>query len=503
MNARKLPSRYLENLKKHQEQQAIKNQNTKDNETNQSGRLTNDQTPKELINVKVQDSEQQNGQQHNKFNKNDEISKQTKVQEINSVSQQKPKQTLSLLKDLRTSSVSNEMSGVSTNSTNANISASLSPHTQNGNFSSDNMSPLYQSSPIYQPNELRQMSPTYRISQSQESLLTQENVAHLSSGLAETSKPKIDYSRYMELEQEAQKYKNIPATSFFVINKNEFMFDEYSSDPRRHLTRELTNEDLERIQIYFDIGQSNNQNDQNQDQSEIPVYNSSTLPAEQQHASQQQQVPQQLQNNQPRTTNNQRSSKEISQPLEEDQIDRIPKYILKKSYFSKQKEKQKAGLKKREVKSLEKTEAVIQKIENQQEESCCNANEQEISQKEQPNRAQHSITGLDYLDEIIQGAPMKIEQKLAKYPECIICLCKFKPDQEIRMLSRCKHIFHIDCIDSWLQINGVCPIDKQRVFRKIIDTQLVSNSSIQHHHYMRSLSYQHSNQRQDNNNSLL
>lgn len=86
------------------------------------------------------------------------------------------------------------------------------------------------------------------------------------------------------------------------------------------------------------------------------------------------------------------------------------------------------------------------------------------------------LTGLDYLDEIIHGADsFKIEQKLAKYPECIICLCKFKPGQEVRMLSRCKHIYHVDCIDSWLLINGVCPIDKQRVFRKIIETDVISN----------------------------
>nr|DAD40336.1 TPA_asm: hypothetical protein HUJ06_014659 [Nelumbo nucifera] len=42
---------------------------------------------------------------------------------------------------------------------------------------------------------------------------------------------------------------------------------------------------------------------------------------------------------------------------------------------------------------------------------------------------------------------------------CAICLAEFEYGQTVRVLPRCKHIFHKDCIDQWLPArSSFCPV---------------------------------------------
>lgn len=43
---------------------------------------------------------------------------------------------------------------------------------------------------------------------------------------------------------------------------------------------------------------------------------------------------------------------------------------------------------------------------------------------------------------------------------CCICLCEFNYESSIKLLN-CKHCFHEDCIDNWLNISNCCPICRQ------------------------------------------
>ncbi|XWS13831.1 hypothetical protein CRYUN_Cryun36dG0072200 [Craigia yunnanensis] len=42
--------------------------------------------------------------------------------------------------------------------------------------------------------------------------------------------------------------------------------------------------------------------------------------------------------------------------------------------------------------------------------------------------------------------------------ECAVCLNEFQEDEKLRIIPNCSHVFHIDCIDVWLQNNGNCPL---------------------------------------------
>ncbi|CAH8357150.1 unnamed protein product [Eruca vesicaria subsp. sativa] len=42
--------------------------------------------------------------------------------------------------------------------------------------------------------------------------------------------------------------------------------------------------------------------------------------------------------------------------------------------------------------------------------------------------------------------------------ECAICLNEFEDDEMLRLLPKCDHVFHPNCIDAWLQGHVTCPV---------------------------------------------
>ncbi|KAG2323584.1 hypothetical protein Bca52824_016797 [Brassica carinata] len=47
--------------------------------------------------------------------------------------------------------------------------------------------------------------------------------------------------------------------------------------------------------------------------------------------------------------------------------------------------------------------------------------------------------------------------------ECSVCLSKFQDVEILRLLPKCKHAFHIECIDEWLAQHATCPLCRNRV----------------------------------------
>ncbi|RDY00565.1 RING-H2 finger protein ATL16, partial [Mucuna pruriens] len=47
--------------------------------------------------------------------------------------------------------------------------------------------------------------------------------------------------------------------------------------------------------------------------------------------------------------------------------------------------------------------------------------------------------------------------------ECAVCLSEFQQDEKLRVIPNCSHVFHIDCIDVWLQNNAHCPLCRRIV----------------------------------------
>ncbi|KAF3320247.1 RING-H2 finger protein ATL16-like protein [Carex littledalei] len=75
-----------------------------------------------------------------------------------------------------------------------------------------------------------------------------------------------------------------------------------------------------------------------------------------------------------------------------------------------------------------------------------------------------AITGRGLNEPTIQSIPTICYKKGGhditelSFHECAVCINEFQEGEIIRLLPNCFHVFHLDCIDVWLQSNANCPL---------------------------------------------
>jgi len=94
-----------------------------------------------------------------------------------------------------------------------------------------------------------------------------------------------------------------------------------------------------------------------------------------------------------------------------------------------------------------------------------------FSRQHEEQSASYSMTsehrGLEQL--VIDSIPVihyKSEKdygELGISSECAFCLSEFQEDEKLRVIPNCNHLFHIDCVDVWLQNNANCPLCRRKV----------------------------------------
>ncbi|XP_052173177.1 RING-H2 finger protein ATL43 [Diospyros lotus] len=47
--------------------------------------------------------------------------------------------------------------------------------------------------------------------------------------------------------------------------------------------------------------------------------------------------------------------------------------------------------------------------------------------------------------------------------DCAVCLNRFESMEVLRLLPKCKHAFHVECVDTWLDAHSTCPLCRFRV----------------------------------------
>lgn len=71
----------------------------------------------------------------------------------------------------------------------------------------------------------------------------------------------------------------------------------------------------------------------------------------------------------------------------------------------------------------------------------------------------HVDAGLDRA--IVEALPMftfASLQGVKEGLECAVCLSRFEDADVLRLLPKCKHAFHLDCVDTWLVSHSTCPL---------------------------------------------
>ncbi|KAK6915550.1 Zinc finger, RING-type [Dillenia turbinata] len=77
-------------------------------------------------------------------------------------------------------------------------------------------------------------------------------------------------------------------------------------------------------------------------------------------------------------------------------------------------------------------------------------------------RSRRGMIGLDAA--VIETFPTMVysdakEHKIGKGAlECAVCLNEFEDDETLRLLPKCDHAFHPECIDEWLSSHTTCPV---------------------------------------------
>ncbi|KAK9056533.1 hypothetical protein SSX86_023895 [Deinandra increscens subsp. villosa] len=60
--------------------------------------------------------------------------------------------------------------------------------------------------------------------------------------------------------------------------------------------------------------------------------------------------------------------------------------------------------------------------------------------------------------------------------ECSVCLCELEQGEKTRILPKCNHVFHAECIDMWFHSHSTCPVCRNLVSGE--ETQEISVESL-------------------------
>jgi hypothetical protein len=65
--------------------------------------------------------------------------------------------------------------------------------------------------------------------------------------------------------------------------------------------------------------------------------------------------------------------------------------------------------------------------------------------------------------------------------ECAVCLGEFQEEERVRLLPSCLHVFHAECIDTWLQGNANCPLCRAAIPATTITSSQFPAADLQLH----------------------
>ncbi|GMP81718.1 hypothetical protein CsSME_00036336 [Camellia sinensis var. sinensis] len=63
----------------------------------------------------------------------------------------------------------------------------------------------------------------------------------------------------------------------------------------------------------------------------------------------------------------------------------------------------------------------------------------------------------------LEKLPKITGKELAMGTECAVCLDEIEVDQPARLVPGCNHGFHLQCADTWLSKNPVCPVCRAKL----------------------------------------
>lgn len=105
------------------------------------------------------------------------------------------------------------------------------------------------------------------------------------------------------------------------------------------------------------------------------------------------------------------------------------------------------------------------------------------SANENPTDPKPSIdVELEAIPVIVFGSESNLQssQPSSELESCAICLEEYVNGDRVRVLPRCKHMFHKSCIEKWLQVPSLqCPICRDRILEHCLQSAGTNNCRTQ------------------------
>ena len=87
-------------------------------------------------------------------------------------------------------------------------------------------------------------------------------------------------------------------------------------------------------------------------------------------------------------------------------------------------------------------------------------------------------TGLDEaLIKSITLCKYKKGDGLVEGTDCSVCLSEFEEDESLRLLPKCSHAFHVQCIDTWLKSHTNCPLCRANIVPPTASVMEISSNN--------------------------
>ncbi|KAL2518259.1 RING-H2 finger protein ATL51 [Abeliophyllum distichum] len=91
----------------------------------------------------------------------------------------------------------------------------------------------------------------------------------------------------------------------------------------------------------------------------------------------------------------------------------------------------------------------------------------ELEENQEPSNHEFWHVPTNGLDEaVIKSITMFKYEKgggLIDGTDCSVCLSEFEENESLRLLPKCSHAFHVQCIDTWLKSHSNCPICRANI----------------------------------------
>lgn len=91
----------------------------------------------------------------------------------------------------------------------------------------------------------------------------------------------------------------------------------------------------------------------------------------------------------------------------------------------------------------------------------------ELEENHDPSNHEPWHASNDGLDEVLIKSITVCKYKkgdgLIEGTDCSVCLSEFEENENLRLLPKCSHAFHVKCIDTWLRSHSNCPLCRANI----------------------------------------